>query len=221
MVGANELSGRLMTELSDGERQKVMIARALAQEPAILVLDEPTAFLDLPGRVSIMRVLAGLAHQHGRSVVTSTHDLDLALHNADRIWLMDKSGIVQGAPEDLVLNGQFSRTFDRDSIVFNLRTGDFSAAQPSGKQIALRGEGLSEIWTRRALIRMGLEVTESGNAAEPIVQTLTEGGKFFYKLTANGKSTRFGSIYELLKALQDTQESTSGQPSQSPEQNET
>jgi iron complex transport system ATP-binding protein len=106
MTGAGELANRLVTELSDGERQKVMVARALAQEPQIMVLDEITAFLDLPRRVEIMGMLRTLAHETGRAMLLSTHDLDLALRASDRIWLLPKSGaLAVGAPEDLVLSG--------------------------------------------------------------------------------------------------------------------
>ena len=101
-VQAEELSRQYFHELSDGERQKIMIARALAQEPAILMLDEPTAFLDLPRRVVIMQVLRNLAHELEKVVLVSTHDLDLALKSADVIWLMSQGGQLNvGAPEDL------------------------------------------------------------------------------------------------------------------------
>ena len=92
-VGAVELAGRNVDELSDGERQKIMIARALAQEPALMLLDEPTAYLDLPRRVEIMRLLRQLARTTGRAFLLSTHDLDLALRSADRIWLMGGGGL--------------------------------------------------------------------------------------------------------------------------------
>ena len=91
-------------ELSDGERQRVMIAKALAQDTSIIMLDEPTAHLDLPNRVEIMLLLHRLAHKTGKSILLSTHELDLALQAADRIWLMSNEGVVDGVPEDLVFN---------------------------------------------------------------------------------------------------------------------
>ena len=91
-VGARDLAARSVGELSDGERQKVMIARALAQEPAVLLLDEPTAFLDLPRRVEIVQLLRRLVGDSDRAVLLSTHDLDLALRCADRLWLLPLDG---------------------------------------------------------------------------------------------------------------------------------
>jgi iron complex transport system ATP-binding protein len=104
-VGATALALRLFGQLSDGERQKALIARALAQEPNLLLLDEPTAFLDWPRRVEIMGILRRLARESGRAVLLSTHDLDLALRGADRLWLLPPGGPIRaGMPEELVLD---------------------------------------------------------------------------------------------------------------------
>ena len=91
-VGAEALAHRSVSEMSDGERQKIMIARALAQEADIMVLDEPTAFLDLPRRVEVMSLLHRLSRETGTSVLISTHDLDLALRTADRLWVISENG---------------------------------------------------------------------------------------------------------------------------------
>lgn len=103
-VNAQRLAAQDFSRLSDGERQRIMIARALAQEPVILVLDEPTAFLDAPSRVEIIRLLKRLARDQGVAIILSTHDLDLALRNADVIWLVSPGGeLFVGTPEDVVL----------------------------------------------------------------------------------------------------------------------
>ena len=115
MVGADELAGRVLAELSDGERQKIMVARSLAQEPQVMILDEVTAFLDLPRRVEIMHLLRSLAHSTDKAILLSTHDMDLALRSADRLWLLPKGGKLHvGAPEDLVLNGSFEEVFSSE-----------------------------------------------------------------------------------------------------------
>lgn len=167
-TGAEQLASRHVGELSDGERQKVLIARALAQEAAVLVLDEPTAFLDLPRRVELMRLLRRLAHATGKAVLCSTHDLDLALRSADRLWLMARHGPMHtGAPEDMVLNGAFEQTFHADGVDFDRQLGSFRIHSPHGCTVALQGTGVAAVWSQRALERAGYSVVRapSGDAA--------------------------------------------------------
>ncbi len=90
LVGIEWMADRTVASLSDGERQKVMIAKALAQQTPVVLLDEPTAFLDYPSRVEVMQLLLNIAHEEHKTVLLSTHDLDLALQTADRIWLFEK-----------------------------------------------------------------------------------------------------------------------------------
>ena len=97
--------------LSDGERQKVMIAKALAQQTPVIFLDEPTAFLDFPSKVEIMQLLHQLTRETGKTIFLSTHDLELALQIADKIWLMDRQhGITIGTPEQMQI---FLNTLDK------------------------------------------------------------------------------------------------------------
>lgn len=91
MVGIDSLADRMIQALSDGERQKTMIARALAQQTAIILLDEPTAFLDYPSKVELMTLLRQLAHEHNKTLLMSTHDLDLCVGFADSLFLLDKA----------------------------------------------------------------------------------------------------------------------------------
>lgn len=110
MVGITGLRGRMVQTLSDGERQKVMIAKALAQETPVIFLDEPTAFLDYPSKVEILRLLGRLSRDFGKTIFLSTHDLELALRVADRVWLMSKLGRLQtGSPENLVIDPETGR----------------------------------------------------------------------------------------------------------------
>ena len=168
-AGAQPLASRHMGELSDGERQKVMIARALAQEPAVMVLDEPTAVLDLPRRVELMRLLRRLAHDTNKAVLCSTHDLDLALRSADRLWLMARAGPMHvGAPEDLVLNGAFGRTFHADGVDFDQQQGSFRIRSPHGCTVELFGTGVAAVWSQRALERAGFDVVRAASDDAPI-----------------------------------------------------
>lgn len=101
-VGISEFGGRKLQTLSDGERQKVMIAKSIAQETPIILLDEPTAFLDYPSKISTMLLLRRLAQAMHKTIFVSTHDLEHAMRFADRIWLLDKPhGLTAGTPEEL------------------------------------------------------------------------------------------------------------------------
>lgn len=201
-VNAEDLTNRFYNELSDGERQKILIARALAQEPLILLLDEPTAFLDLPRRVGLMQMLRDLAHELGKTILVSTHDLDLALHSADMIWLMSKNGqIKDGAPEDLVLSGQFEHAFAAQGVQFDTRTGNFVFSSQSGRKINVSGEGLAKIWTDRALNRAGFEVVADNEVQECQVEVLQEGNEMVWRLYRNGLAVDLTSIYALLVSL--------------------
>ncbi|KJJ88110.1 ABC transporter ATP-binding protein [Prevotella intermedia ZT] len=93
MVGINHLKDRMVQTLSDGERQKVMIAKALAQQTPIILLDEPTSFLDFPSKVEMLQLLHRLAKETDKVVFLSTHDLELALRIADLLVELDKSGL--------------------------------------------------------------------------------------------------------------------------------
>lgn len=98
-VNLNVSPGRIIATLSDGERQKAMIARALAQEAPLIILDEPAAFLDAPSRIELMRLLQTLAHDHGRTVLISSHDIALSVRYADRLLLaMPDRRVVYGTP---------------------------------------------------------------------------------------------------------------------------
>ncbi|MDH6282059.1 ATP-binding cassette domain-containing protein [Prescottella agglutinans] len=125
-VGANHLADRPASEMSDGERQRVLTARALAQEPTLLVLDEPTAFLDVPSRVALVELMRRAAREHDLAVVMSTHDLELALRVADHVWLLDRSGRLDtGTPEQLALDGRIGTVFDSQALRFDAASGVF------------------------------------------------------------------------------------------------
>jgi iron complex transport system ATP-binding protein len=127
MVGITQLKDRMIQTLSDGERQKVMIAKALAQQTPVIFLDEPTAFLDFPSKVEIMQLLHTLSRTTGKTIFLSTHDLELALQIADTIWLMDKEkGVMIGTPQQLAGNGSLNDFFSQRGIEFNIHDVDGS-----------------------------------------------------------------------------------------------
>lgn len=122
-VGTSHLATRLVDTLSDGERQKVMIAKALAQQTPIIYLDEPTAFLDFPSKVEVLLLLKRISRSQQKTIFLSTHDLELALQVADRIWLLDRNrGLTIGTPRELAEGEELRRFVERDGITFDRQT---------------------------------------------------------------------------------------------------
>lgn len=154
------IANKKLYELSDGQLQMAMIARALTQDTPVIMLDEPTAHLDLNNRVEIMNLLRSLSRTSNKAILVATHELDLALQTADLIWLAgnDKK-LITGIPEDLVLNGSFDDTFQFKG--FDLKTGKVFHQAWRNKSVKLIGEGYEYLWTKNALERNGFSVSET------------------------------------------------------------
>jgi iron complex transport system ATP-binding protein len=124
MVHLEGFAHRQVSELSDGERQRVLIAKALAQDTPLIFLDEPTSFLDLPNRIEIMLLLKKLSKEMGKTILISTHEIDLAIRVADLIWLMEPQKPVRsGSPQVLLANGSIQAVFHADSFGFDPDSG--------------------------------------------------------------------------------------------------
>jgi iron complex transport system ATP-binding protein len=199
-TGTEAFAPRPVGELSDGERQKVLLARALAQDTPVVLLDEPTAHLDLPNRVALMRLLHGLARQTGKAILLSTHELDLALQAADRIWLLPAEGALRtGTPEDLVLSGSFAAAFAREGLAFDAATGTFALHAPTGPAVHLVGDGAAAFWTRRALEREGFVPT---TAAASLHVTVPPAGQTTWLSQVAGQPPQaHATVEELLQSL--------------------
>jgi len=212
ITGTSPFANAHISDLSDGERQKVMIARALAQNTPVILLDEPTAHLDLPNRIEIIRLLRKLTHEKGKSILMSTHELDLALQAADKIWLMQvlkpnekkhKSELISGMPEELILNGQFEEAFARHGFKFDRNTGLFQIHYHTKGKFGLIGEGALALWTKRALERMGYKVVQDVTIL-PRVEINCDLGVDAWRYFADSEQTEknFVSINELIEAVQ-------------------
>lgn len=197
MMGIGSLADRLVSTLSDGERQKVMIAKALAQETPIVYLDEPTAFLDYPSKVEIMRLLHRISKETQKTVFLSTHDLELALQLADTVWLMDRAkGIHTGTPEDLALDGILPAFFDHHGVAFNPATGLFSVEADIIGSIKVTGDrGFRRTMLEKALLRNGIAPDDSGGGGG-----LDVGGSAFI-LRHHGEGKAFGNIASAIAAV--------------------
>ncbi len=155
-----------MSELSDGERQRLMIARALAQEPSVLLLDEPTAFLDMAARLELVKLLLSLTHEHGLCVLMSTHDVEHMLRYADSIWLITpEHELTTGTPEEIGLAGHLQRTVN-GAATFDPRSGTFlwDSGRSGTARITAPASCPSDLlaWTARAVERAGYRVEEDG-----------------------------------------------------------
>lgn len=122
-VGVENKHSEYFNCLSDGEKQRVLIAKAIAQQTPLILLDEPTAHLDLPNRIHTMRLLRILAHEQKKSIIISTHELDLAMQTADTVWLMSEQGVATGTPEELISSGAFQQAFADDSFTLISENG--------------------------------------------------------------------------------------------------
>lgn len=195
-VGIEALADRKLQTLSDGERQKAMIAKALAQQTPIILLDEPTAFLDYPSKVEIMQLLHRLTREQGKTIFLSTHDLELALQIADRIWLMKRGApLVTGTPEDLSIAGALSSFFPQQGIRFDPATGLFRIANRYRRTVRLVGEGMAHAMAEKALRRIGID--PDATTGEAVITASDEA--FVYQ--QDGATVVCRTIAELLEAV--------------------
>ena len=196
MVGMSEHLNKNVNEISDGERQRVMIARTLAQDTQMIVLDEPTAFLDLPNKFEVVHLLNKLSKKENKSIIFSTHDLNTAIHEADKIWLMLDDKIIEGAPEDLILNSQFNKLFRDSTLSFDKTKGDFRMIRKQDDEIGLLGNGLYYNWTKKALERLGYKVVKNNTDIKNVKIALKEETCEWILELGKNKRT-FKSIYNL------------------------
>ena len=203
-VRIEPLTQRMVHTLSDGERQKVMIAKALAQETPIIFLDEPTAFLDFPSKVEVMQLLHNLTHTLQKTVFMSTHDLELALQIADKIWLMDRTnGIAIGTPEDLSLEGKLSSFFSRKGITYDTETGFFRIDTDYCREIHLHGHGSRYAMVRKALQRNGIRADRHVADDSLHIDTTGSAGDPFVIHRADGSTQSATNIEALLSLIAD------------------
>jgi iron complex transport system ATP-binding protein len=199
-TGIGSLLPKLIHELSDGERQKVMIARALAQDTPVIILDEPTAFLDLPARFEILRILNDLTLKHDNTVLFSTHDLSIAMDVADKLWIMAENQIFQGAPEDLLISKVFRKLFLNSPAEFDVKTFTFRFKRELKRIITLGGDKKYRLLTKRAMERIGFQVADdSGHGKSVFLHELN--GFPSWQLIEDDHELEFDSIYGLTRYL--------------------
>lgn len=204
-VGVTGKAGSYVAELSDGERQKVMIAKVLAQQCPVILLDEPTAFLDIISRIEVMNLLHRLAREEHKAVLLSTHDIEQALLLADSLWLMSRTdGLLCGTTEDLVLDGSLNRFFSRGDVGFDPDNGSFRYC--GGECRAVSVEAADDrllLWTRNALMRNGYaaQTAADGGAGLRLRVHAPDDIEF---CRPDGSVVRCASFAEWIKLLKET-----------------
>jgi iron complex transport system ATP-binding protein len=201
LVGVKHLSNRDITTVSDGERQRAMIAFALAQDTQIILLDEPTAFLDLPNKFEMVSLLSQLAHIQNKTIIYSTHDLQGAMSEADIIWMMLESGFIAAAPEQLAIDNRFDDLLANTKVVLDKETGMFKNYRRHNKQIAVVGNGIELVWTKRLLERLGFIIVNQSESNYCVVCNL-EHSKAMWSIHFNDKIVgKYSSLTDLARYL--------------------
>ncbi len=192
-VGMAHKAQSYTAELSDGERQKVMIAKALVQECPLILLDEPTAFLDVVSRIEMMHLLHRLATERQKAILLSTHDIEQALILSDRLWLLSREqGLQCGVPEDLILNHRMEQLFPHRSIRFDCDHGVYYSPTAGGREICVEASHPTlRHWTANALGRHGFRCLNAPRPDLPHLKTVSAN-----ELRMNGKV--YSSFEELL-----------------------
>jgi iron complex transport system ATP-binding protein len=196
-TGLKGLEKRFVAELSDGERQRAMIARVLAQDTEIVVMDEPTAFLDITNRFEVVNLMHELT-ERGKTILFSTHDFNIAMRQTDKIWLMLENELAEGAPEDLILGGSFEQLFDTSAGRINYEEGSFEFRKEIKGNIHIAGEGKLKFWTEKAVSRAGFEISDAETLLSVRIPFGTSGKWILFR---GESSAEFTSLYELVNYL--------------------
>ncbi|WP_235893455.1 ABC transporter ATP-binding protein [Litoribacter populi] len=197
------LHDRRLSELSDGQLQKVMIARALAQDGELMILDEPTAHLDLVNRYEIMHLLRQIAQTRNKAILVVTHDLDIALETADQFWIMQCGApLITGLPEELVLQDKIDQLLQSDQLYFSLVSGKVQIKAPS-PSIDVKGPAHLIQWVNSALKKKNIS-TQTLNRHFSI-QILE--APLRYEVTDSSGKTMHSSLTEMIEHIQKSKSS--------------
>lgn len=201
-AGLTPLAGRLLNEISDGERQRAFIARAVAQDTPLIVLDEPTSFLDVSNKYEIFHLLHQLAHRDRKTIILSTHDMGIALREMDKLWIMAGQDNLEGAPEDAILNGWIGRLFSNEHLGFDDGKREFYFRREAAGTAVVEGSGIAYGLTREALERKGFRLVIHRPAdIEVVINADNRQQAISWELSKENITTRHHSLYSLLSAL--------------------
>ena len=199
-VGIAHKAKNYTAELSDGERQKVMIAKALVQECPLILLDEPTAFLDVVSRIEIMHLLHRLAIEQDKAILLSTHDIEQALVLSDRLWLLTKGeGLQYGVTEDIILSHRMDSLFPHKDIRFDYDHGVYYPTVEGHRKVCVTCEDKTLLhWTLNALNRHGYQCSSIVQEGMPHIKA-TSAKEF--EVSMPGESKTCSSFEEMLAII--------------------
>ena len=199
-VGIAHKARNYTAELSDGERQKVMIAKALVQECPLILLDEPTAFLDVVSRIEIMHLLHQLAIEQNKAILLSTHDIEQALVLSDKLWLLTKGeGLQCGVTEDIILNHRMDSLFPHRDIRFDYDHGVYYPTVCGHRLVQVECTDKTLLhWLMNALNRRGYQCVPTPQEEIPYIQAISP---CEMNVNINGKSIKCTSFEELLNHI--------------------
>ena len=199
-VGIAHKARNYTAELSDGERQKVMIAKALVQECPLILLDEPTAFLDVVSRIEIMHLLHRLAVEQNKAILLSTHDIEQALVLSDKLWLLTKGeGLQYGVTEDIILSHRMDSLFPHKDIRFDYDHGVYYPTVEGHRKVCVTCEDKTLLhWTLNALNRHGYQCSSIVQEGMPHIK-VTSAKEF--EVSISGENKICSSFEEMLAII--------------------
>jgi iron complex transport system ATP-binding protein len=199
-VGIAHKAKNYTAELSDGERQKVMIAKALVQECPLILLDEPTAFLDVVSRIEIMHLLHRLAIEQDKAILLSTHDIEQALVLSDKLWLLTKGeGLQCGVTEDLILSHRMDSLFPHKDIRFDYDHGVYYPTVGGQRKVFVSCEDKTLLhWTMNALNRHGYQCVSTLDAEIPCLKVLSSKELEWTEKGITSSHTSFENLLSLI-----------------------
>ncbi len=192
LVRIEHLKNKFATQLSDGQLQMVMIARALAQDTELVIMDEPTSHLDIENQFKIFELIYKLSKETSKTFIVASHQIELVLQNASQLWWLDEGRFYAGFPEQIAYEQRIFEKLSQEKIRFDYQEGNFQFQHPKSRKVNLISDG-SELayWTKHALERNGFEL--DNNKSELIVK--------IENFTINFEGKSFESLSEFMVAI--------------------
>lgn len=191
MVGIPHLKNRLANELSDGQLQMAMIARALVQDTQIVIMDEPTSHLDIENQFKIFELIYKLSRETGKTFIVASHQIELLLQNSTQLWWIDNGNFHAGFPEQIAYEQRIFEKLSQEQIKFDYQTGNFKFHHPKNKSVSLISDGSDlAYWVKHALERNEFEISSNSEKRVEVAQE---------KIWFN--EDQFKSINELVRFL--------------------